>query len=179
MGQIPFSSIVGTRGIPRYVDLSTSQVTNTAYGTVTVYSTKIPAKTIAKGGSLETVLVFTAMCTDVSNAVELEWYLGGTHLGTFFALTDSVLDGSTKIGFQRVSIRNLGAYNSQLVEIGGLFGGFPTATESKPLGAFTAAVDTSVDCTLRIDAQWLGSGNQNFTKKYVGVQVFNPLGVLS
>jgi hypothetical protein len=183
MGQIPFSSIVGTRGIPRFLTQDTESaafIGSSSY--VSMWSTTLPGKTLGRQGEMRIMFAYNTSCSDGSNGFQIRLYVGGIET-TNVVVDQTLLDGSVRSGMFEFRFVNLGAYTKNGVFADGLYGvqvGGDHQISTWTSGAtslYDGSLDLSKDVTFELKIKWEGAGTQTFNKKYIGVQIFNPLGV--
>lgn len=174
------SQIKGSRGVPRYLYANADSLASTSTSYVDFARFTLPGKSLAKTGVMRMFLVFEAMCADVSNTLRIQMVANGVDL-TVNDLDQEILDSSLRSGFLEFTVINLGSYQSNFFFTEGQFHRQSDGDEERSLRLSGSNVvwtlDTAQDCDVRLQARWFNAGSQNFVKRYVSVEVFNPLGI--
>lgn len=175
--QLPIVQSLGGRGVPRYLGVSaSSQTVSGTSAATTVFTQKVPAKTVAQNGRLSCRLDFTVQSPDVTNIVDISFFLGGTKIGGLIEVDTTYIDGTARPGWAEVVMVNAGAYTSQHTDtIGGFIG--EDGRFQMRANAYSTSIATDEDQDFTAVVQWGSAGGSSiFVKKYASLEVFNPIG---
>lgn len=167
---LPASQLSGIRGTVRYWDRLQDDLSLTTTTLTTLYTKRLPGRTVTPGDTLEATLFYTAMCTDAANSITLRWWLGGVNIFTT-SIDAASLDGSARPGLFRFSVTNMGSFSEQFQISTHIFQG--GSAFSVLLNERT--IDLSADQTLELTAQWASAGTQDLVRKFVGITIDNPI----
>lgn len=169
---LPINQIVGYKRELRRLDRSTSTVTvaNTTTET-SLYSYVVPAGTMANDSILR-LNVKADLTKNVANeSIIINVKFGGTTLFDVGAAFGAATDANPFLYLIRVEIANLGAANSQYSSADFMRTRYTTTAEYEKARA-TSSIDTSVEQTLEITAQWsTASASLSLSKRIVTLEL--------
>lgn len=174
--QVTATQVRGSRGAARFlaVEGSTSGFDSTTE--TTVFSYKIPGRSLAKSGTLTAKAIAKLSCADAGNTCSLRWKLNGSTIAQWDIDVEG-MDGTQRPIMFSLELQNLANYALQFVKYEYLHQfTFSSQFEADFRQPALFTIDTAEDFTFSFTVDWASAGTQNYDHLWTGLSVFNPAG---